>query len=102
MVLSGTVLVLVLVGYGIVSTASARTVGPEQRRSGAGALSREGAAAGQEELGGRELVPWESLTTYSYEPGLANLPAPLRALDGKTVTIRGYLTALYEQVDIHE
>jgi len=42
------------------------------------------------------------LTSYEYQQGLGNVPDPIRALDGKTVSMRGFLMPLYEFDDIHE
>jgi hypothetical protein len=47
-------------------------------------------------------LPWAVLETYDYAPGLAGLPAAVAALDGKRVTMRGFLMALTEWDDIHE
>jgi hypothetical protein len=51
---------------------------------------------------GSMMLRWERLKTYDYQPGLANLPEEIRALDGKTVTMAGFLLPLYEFEDIHE
>ena len=98
LVLAGTVFVAVLVGYGIASTASARTAGSQGLRSLAGA--RASPVRGPQD--DRDLLAWDGLAAYAYEPGLRNLPESLKALDGKTVTMRGFLAALYEYDDIHE
>lgn len=47
-------------------------------------------------------VAWETLTVYDYKPGLTDLPASIRALEGKRVVMEGFLTPLYEFDDIHE
>jgi hypothetical protein len=47
-------------------------------------------------------LPWAVLETYDYAPGLAGLPPAVAALDGKRVTMRGFLMALTEWDDIHE
>jgi hypothetical protein len=51
---------------------------------------------------GSTMVRWERLKSYDYQPGLANLPEEIRALDGKTITMAGFLLPLYEFEDIHE
>ena len=47
-------------------------------------------------------VEWEPLGAYSYtsERGLTDLPADLRALDGKRVTLIGFMMPLYEFDDM--
>jgi hypothetical protein len=47
-------------------------------------------------------VEWESLGAYTYtiEKGLADLPPDLRALDGKRVTLVGFLMPIYEFDDM--
>jgi hypothetical protein len=51
---------------------------------------------------GSTMVRWERLKAYDYQPGLAGMPQDLRALDGKVVTMAGFLLPLYEFEDIHE
>lgn len=47
-------------------------------------------------------VEWESLGAYTYtlEKGLTDLPADLRALEGKRVTLMGFLMPIYEFDDM--
>jgi hypothetical protein len=50
----------------------------------------------------KDVVPWSLLTAYEYQQGLEGLPPEVKALDGKKVTLRGYLLPLLEWDDIHE
>jgi hypothetical protein len=47
-------------------------------------------------------VDWAVLTGYEYEPGLASLPDPIKALEGKAIVLRGFLLPIAEFDDIHE
>ena len=49
-------------------------------------------------------LEWETLGAYTYttERGLADLPENLRALEGKKVTVLGYLMPFFEFDDIHQ
>lgn len=47
-------------------------------------------------------VTWELLKSYEYEPGLENVPADVKALDGKQVVMLGFQLASYEYDDIRE
>jgi hypothetical protein len=49
-----------------------------------------------------DALSFDVLTSYDYVKGMANLPDAIKALDGKTVTMRGFLLPLYEFDDIHE
>jgi len=51
---------------------------------------------------GSELLSWDTLAAYTYQEGLEGLPDAIRALEGKKVTIAGFLLPLYEFDDIHE
>jgi len=51
---------------------------------------------------GTDGLDWAVLTAYDYKPGLLDLPDAVKALDGKRVTMRGFLLPLYEFDDIHE
>jgi hypothetical protein len=51
---------------------------------------------------GSEALEWERLRAYEYRPGLANLPPELGALDGKAVTMVGFLMPLYQYDEITE
>ena len=51
---------------------------------------------------GGEVVEWSTLKTYEYQEGLAGIPASLQALDGKQVTMAGFLLPLYEFDNIKE
>ena len=42
------------------------------------------------------------INVYEYAEGLVGLPDAVKALDGKPVVLRGFLTPLYEFDDIHE
>ena len=47
-------------------------------------------------------VSWTALGAYAYREGLASLPEDLRALDGRRVTVAGFLLPLYEFDAIRE
>lgn len=47
-------------------------------------------------------LDWLVLTSYEYQPGLKSLPDAIKALEGKTVVMRGFIMPLYEFDDIHE
>ena len=47
-------------------------------------------------------VDWSVLTQYEYQQGLVQLPDAIKALDGKRVTMGGFLMPIYEFDDIHE
>jgi hypothetical protein len=49
-----------------------------------------------------DALDWAVLTGYEYQPGLAGLPDAVKALEGTSVTLRGYLLPLVEFDDIHE
>lgn len=51
---------------------------------------------------GSEVVEWSTLKAYEYQEGLAGMPESLRALDGRKVTMAGFLLPLYEFDDIKE
>ncbi len=51
---------------------------------------------------GTDALDWAVLTAYDYKPGLLDLPDAVKSLDGKRVTMRGFLLPLYEFDDIHE
>ncbi|MBL9087468.1 MAG: DUF3299 domain-containing protein [Planctomycetia bacterium] len=51
---------------------------------------------------GKDAVDWAVLTAYEYEPGLASLPDPIKALEGKAIVLRGFLLPIAEFDDIHE
>ena len=46
------------------------------------------------------VLGFPTLAEYEYQQGMANLPDGIRALDGKEVTMRGFLLPLYEFDDI--
>lgn len=50
----------------------------------------------------KDAVDWAVLTAYEYEPGLASLPDPIKALEGKPIVLRGFLLPIAEFDDIHE
>lgn len=50
----------------------------------------------------KDAVDWAVLTGYEYEPGLASLPDPIKALEGKAIVLRGFLLPIAEFDDIHE
>jgi hypothetical protein len=91
----GSVLALAAVafgGYGVMGT----TGGPVT----AGSPSARAAAAPK--AVSKDAIDWGVLTGYEYQPGLAGLPDSVKALEGTTVTLRGYLLPLVEFDDIHE
>ena len=47
-------------------------------------------------------LAWEVLTGYEYKPGLENLPDTVKALEGTTVVVRGFLLPIVEFDDIRE
>ncbi len=107
-VLLGTVALVV----GVRSTAAS---GPADPAAAAfGALPAAGAAlpggpvipgapaAAPKPADGTDALDWAVLTAYDYKPGLLDLPDGVKALDGKRVTMRGFLLPLYEFDDIHE
>ncbi len=51
---------------------------------------------------GSEVVEWSTLKAYEYQEDLAGMPASLKALDGRKVTMAGFLLPLYEFDDIRE
>ncbi|MHC5012291.1 MAG: DUF3299 domain-containing protein [Planctomycetota bacterium] len=51
---------------------------------------------------GSEVVSWDALLAYEYQEGLAGMPEALLALEGKRVTMAGFLLTLYEFDDIKE
>jgi len=51
---------------------------------------------------GSQVVEWSALKAYEYQEGLAGMPESLQALDGKKVTMAGFLLPLYEFNDIRE
>lgn len=51
---------------------------------------------------GEEAVPWQRLKPADGVPNAASLPADLKALDGKTVVLAGFLMPLYEIRRIRE
>jgi hypothetical protein len=51
---------------------------------------------------GSEVVEWSTLKAYEYQEGLAGIPASLSDLDGRQVTMAGFLLPLYEFDDIRE
>jgi hypothetical protein len=52
---------------------------------------------------GTTMLEWSTLRAYEYSAaGLGDLPDALKALDGKRVTMVGFLLPLYEWDDIHQ
>jgi Protein of unknown function (DUF3299) len=51
---------------------------------------------------GGVVAEWDLLRSWKYQEGLVGLPETIRALDGKKVTMAGFLLPLYEFDDIHE
>jgi hypothetical protein len=51
---------------------------------------------------GSTVLAWSALKAYEYEKGLRGLPDGIRALDGRRVTMAGFLLPLYEFHDIRE
>ena len=104
-VLVGTHLVALGIGLGIRSTAAGGEPAPAKFvPGGATPTSASGPASGPPAgaLDDGDALDWSILTAYEYADGLANLPESVKALDGKPVVLRGFLTPLYEFDDIHE
>lgn len=94
---------------GVRSTAASQTGDPAAAAFGvppvAGPLLRGGPAIPGVPLPpapGTDGLDWAVLTAYDYKPGLVGLPDEVKALEGKRVTMRGFLLPLYEFDDIHE
>lgn len=51
---------------------------------------------------GSQVVEWATLRAYEYQEGMAGMPEAIQALDGKKVTMAGFLLPLYEFDDIKE
>jgi len=51
---------------------------------------------------GSQVLDWSVLKSYEYREGLAELPDAIRDLEGKPVTMAGFLMPLYEYEDIKE
>ena len=86
------------IGYGVVHAdaraSNAPLRGAPQRGGPAQAPAPATPASG--------MLDWQVLTSYDYAQGMANLPDALKALDGKTVTMRGILLPLYQFDDIKQ
>lgn len=50
----------------------------------------------------KDMTDWALLTAYEYAPGLAGLSDELKALEGKTITMRGFLMTISQWDDITE
>ena len=94
LVVLGTLFALSAIGYGVVE-AGGRGV---KRRP----TARTAPAARPTPAPSSDVVDWSSLTAYEYQKDMAGLPDPLKALDGKTVKMRGFLLPLYQFDDIKE
>lgn len=96
LVLLGSALVALAVASGVRGTASQAVAGNAPRPL-AGAppspppLSSEKGA-----------LAWDVLTAYEYKPGLSGLPDAIKALEGTTVVVRGFLLPIVEFDDIRE
>lgn len=102
----GTAAVALLLAYGV-TTASAKDDGAPAPAPVAPAPVAVPAAgmppvAGAGVAASPDALSFETLTAYEYKQGLEGLPDSIKALDGKTVTMRGFLLPLYEFDDIHE
>ena len=98
----GTLLAASAIGYGVVhadSRAAGRSPAAAPAKAGPPAVAPAPAPA---PAGTSAALDWASLTAYDYQQGMGNLPEALKTLDGKTVTMRGFLLPLYEFDDIHE
>jgi len=58
--------------------------------------------AGKAAAPSKDAVDWAVLNAYEYQPGLAGLPDPVKALESKAVVLRGFLLPIAEWDDIHE
>ena len=97
----GSVAAALLLAYGV-STAAAKDDGAQPAAPVAvpAAPGSQAAPAGAAPTAGT--LPFETLTAYEYQQGMVGLPDSIKALDGKTVAMRGFLLPLYEFDDIHE
>lgn len=77
------------------SAGGARPAGPPGAFAGARVVAGGPAAP-------KDAVEWALLTSYEYQPALPGLPDAIKALEGKTVAVRGYLLPIAEWDDIHE
>lgn len=104
LVIVGSALCAVGVGYGMRSSAAAaEKTAPAFLGGGAGPVARGGPGPKPPDPAAKsDEIEWSVINGYEYVEGLKNLPAAVRALDGKTVVLRGFLTPLYEFDDIHE
>src|SRR5437870_5946611 len=95
----GSAAVVLAIGFGVVH-ADSQPTGNAPR----GMVARGGpaAAAPRPATPASGLLEWATLNAYDYQQGMANLPDSLKALDGKTVTMRGFLLPLFEFDDIKE
>jgi hypothetical protein len=61
-------------------------------------------AAGMEAEPGTVLLDWDTLLAFQYQPkvGLTALPEDITALEGKRVTMVGFMMPLYEFTDIRQ
>jgi hypothetical protein len=105
LVVVGSVAVALVLGWGVVSAAPA----PPPSGGRVGLARPPGspapavpAVAPRPATSAADLLDWSVLTSYEYKAGLLDVPDAIKALDGKTVTMRGFLMPLYEFDDIHE
>jgi hypothetical protein len=99
LVLAASVAVALLVGFGVASEASDRA---PARAAPRGETRAAAPGAATPSTSAKDLLDWSVLASYQYKPGMEGLPEAVKALEGKRVTMRGFLMPLSEYDDIHE
>jgi hypothetical protein len=125
LLIAGSLALGAMLGYGVASTRERTPLAPPWGTSfGPGGGSGSGAfqglpglprglavdangvvrAAGLEPEPGSVILDWDTLLAFQYQPaaGLTALPENLRALEGKRVTMVGFMMPLYEFTDIRQ
>ena len=110
-VILGGVLCAVGIGWGVKSSATAgERAAPTFLAGGAAPIAplprvvpgAPARAKAPQDVASQAELDWSVINVYEYVEGLKDLPDAVKAIDGKPVVIRGYLTPLYEFDDIHE
>ncbi len=109
-VILGGVLCAVGIGWGMKSSViAAERVAPRFLSGGADPVDPPAVgapvpsrASAPDPVSNQSELDWSVINVYDYVEGLKNLPDAVKALDGKPVVMRGFLTPLYEFDDIHE
>ncbi len=100
-VLLGSLVCVLGIAFGMKTTATANDRGAAKLVAGVPAPAGAGAASPASSPAADE-IDWAVLNAYEYVEGLKNLPDAVKALEGKPVLLKGFLTPLYEFDDIHE